>query len=81
MIYGKIPEYEEIIEYLRKLEEEVHGLESVSYTHLDVYKRQHRYHEPRHLCERDGEWQLKIIDGIEYLFHRPDTGIASYRCV
>ena len=27
MIYGKIPEYEEIIEYLRKLEEEVHGLE------------------------------------------------------
>ena len=38
----------------------------------------HRYHEPRHLCERDGEWQLKIIDGIEYLFHRPDTGIASY---
>lgn len=24
----------------------------------------HRYHEPRHLCERDGEWQLKIIDGI-----------------
>ena len=26
----------------------------------------------------DGEWQLKIIDGIEYLFHRPDTGIASY---
>ena len=27
MIYGKMPEYEEIIEYLRKLEEEVHSLE------------------------------------------------------
>ena len=27
MIYGNMPEYEEIIEYLRKLEEEVHSLE------------------------------------------------------
>ena len=26
MIYGNMPEYEEIIEYLRKLEEEVHSL-------------------------------------------------------
>ena len=27
MIYGNMPEYEEIIEYLRKLEEEVHSLD------------------------------------------------------
>ena len=27
MIYGNMPEYEEIIEYLRKLEEEVNSLE------------------------------------------------------
>ncbi len=36
-----------------------------------------RYHKPSHLSERDREWELKIIDGIEYLFHPPYAGIAS----
>jgi hypothetical protein len=26
MIYGKIPEFEEILEFLEKLQEEIHGL-------------------------------------------------------
>ena len=27
MIYGNIPEFEEILEFLKKLQEEIHGLE------------------------------------------------------
>lgn len=27
MIYGNIPEFEEILEFLEKLQEEIHGLE------------------------------------------------------
>ena len=29
MIYGNIPEFEEILEFLEKLQEEIHGLENL----------------------------------------------------
>ena len=29
MIYGNVPEFEEILEFLEKLQEEIHGLEKV----------------------------------------------------
>ena len=36
MIYGEIPEFEEILNYLNALQEEVHKLTAVSYTHLTL---------------------------------------------
>ena len=34
--------------------------------------------KPCHLRKGYGKRKSKIIDRIQYLFHRPDTGIASY---
>ena len=36
-----------------------------------------RQHEPCNLGKGHREWQVDIIDGIQYLFHVPDTCITS----